>query len=338
MALTNPIRVGVIGAGSFGTAIASLLAHNVEVLIYSRKEALVQQINQTHQNFNILFPDHVFATSNLQLMAGTCRVLFPIVASAHFRTVIQQIAPFLTPEHILIHGTKGLDIADVDEAIPFSARQVQTMSQIILEETNCKRVGCLSGPNLATEILLGQPTATVVASEYKEVIDIGKKILSSSKFHAYGSHDVLGAEWAGALKNVVAIGSGLLKGMGYGKNLQAVLITKGLQEMIEFGKAVGASEQAFYSMAGVGDLFATTTSKKSRNYTFGYRIGQGEQVEDVIASSAELAEGRRTIKICRQLATYYHLQVPVFEALYHIIIEKASTLSIVNTLIEYRQL
>ena len=334
MSFKVSFKVGVIGAGSFGTAIAGLLAYNAEVVIYSRKEDLVAQINQTHQNFGVTFPNHVVATNDLAVMAASCGIIFPIIASAHFREVIQKIAPFLNPEHILIHGTKGLDIKDTDDKEDFSPKQVQTMSQILLQETNCKRIGCLSGPNLATEILLGQPTATVVASEYQEVIDFGKKILSSSKFYVYGSHDVLGAEWAGALKNVVAIGSGMLKGMGYGKNLQAVFITKGLQEMIAFGKAVGASEEAFYSMAGIGDLFATTTSRKSRNYSFGYHVGISDNLDD--NTGGELAEGRRTIQVCKQLSNYYKLKVPVFNALHSILVEKMAKEILVKTLIEYQ--
>jgi glycerol-3-phosphate dehydrogenase (NAD(P)+) len=203
-----------------------------------------------------------------------------------------------------------------------------------LQETNVLRVGCLSGPNLAVEIMDGQPTATVVASEFDEVIQIGKEVLSSDRFHVYSSHDIRGAELAGALKNVVAIGSGILKGMGLGKNIQAVLITQGWHEMIRFGEAVGSPTDAFLTVAGIGDLIATTTSKKSRNYNFGFRLGSGEQVDVIKSASEEEAEGVRTVKICKVLADYYNLRVPVFNAFYRIIIEGENKTEVINTLIQ----
>jgi glycerol-3-phosphate dehydrogenase (NAD(P)+) len=183
------------------------------------------------------------------------------------------------------------------------------------------RIGCLSGPNLAKEILEGQPTATLIASKFDEVIAVGKNALSSPLFHVFGSHDLLGAELAGALKNVIALGSGLLKGYGLGKNIQAMLITRGLVEMIYFGRAMGSDVKAFLGTAGIGDLIATATSKKSRNYTFGFRLGSGERFAEVSATSDELAEGVRTLQITRHLANYYKLRVPITEMLYRIVFE-----------------
>ena len=176
------------------------------------------------------------------------------------------------PYHILIHGTKGFDITGIDEneltTKPFDRSNVHTISEVIVQESNVVRIGCLSGPNLASEIMAGQPAATVIGSKFSEVIKKGRNALDSSKFHVFGTHDILGAELAGALKNAIAIGSGILGGLGLGKNIQALLITRGLMEMVYFGKKMGANSKAFIGTAGIGDLIATATSTASRKLYF----------------------------------------------------------------------
>lgn len=320
------LPVGVIGAGSFGTAIANLLAHNVDVLLYSRNKELVETINRTREHLGVHISSSIQATNDLQHLAQACRLLFPIVPSTNFRKMMHNLGPHLRPYHMLIHGTKGFDLS----AVPTDAEgryervtrdQISTMSEVIRQESVVVRVGCLSGPNLASEIMEGQPTATLIASPFNEVIHAGKMALDSKRFHVFGSHEILGAELAGALKNVIALGSGILKGKGLGKNIQAMLITRGLIEMVHFGKAMGASSQAFFGTAGIGDLIATATSKNSRNFTFGFRLGQGESFETISETMPELAEGVRTLQITRQLAQYYKLRVPITEMLYRIIFE-----------------
>lgn len=317
--------VGVIGAGSFGTAIANLLAYNVDVLLYSRNIELVNTINQSREHLGVRLSASVQATHDLQEVARQCHLLFPVVPSTNFRKMMHQLGPYLRPYHMLIHGTKGFDLRGIDEneldSKNITRENVSTMSEVIRQESVVVRVGCLSGPNLANEIMLGQPTATLIASPFDEVIHAGKMVLDSKHFHVFGSHEILGAELAGALKNVIALGSGILKGKGLGKNLQAMLITRGLTEMVHFGKAMGASGSAFFGTAGIGDLIATATSKQSRNFTFGYRLGQGESIEHISTTMPELAEGVRTLKITRQLADYYKMRVPITEMLYRIVFE-----------------
>ena len=318
--------VGVIGGGSFGTAISKLLSYNTDVLIYVRKPAVAETINQQKEHYGIILPSHVKATSNLQEAVESCSLLFPVVPSSAFRDLVRQMAPFLRPYHFLIHATKGFTLHNIEEKDitkqGVTRAQVSTMSEIIRQETVAVRVGCLSGPNLAKEILEGQPTATLIASKFDEVIEAGKEVLSSPQFHVFGSYDLLGAELAGALKNVIALGSGMLKGYGLGKNIQSMLITRGLTEMIYFGKAMGSDARAFFGTAGIGDLIATATSKKSRNYTFGFRLGSGESLEQISSTMPELAEGVRTLKITRHLAKYYKLRVPITEMLYRIVFQE----------------
>ncbi len=324
--------VGVIGAGSFGTAIANLLAHNVDVLLYSRNPETVNTINNQHRNFGVTLASRIRGTNNLQEIAAACDLIFPIVPSNSFREVLQQLGPHLRPYHILIHGTKGFDLTGGDERhledFTITRANVHTMSEVIQQESVVVRVGCLSGPNLASEIMEGQPTATVIGSRFEEVIATGQQVLSSPQFHVFGTEDLLGAELAGALKNITAIGSGLLKGHGLGKNIQAMLINRGLIEMVYFGKAMGSEAKAFLGTAGIGDLVATATSKNSRNFTFGYRLGRGETIEEIEASMVELAEGVRTLKIAHHLSRYYKLRVPITQMLHEIVfkgmeIEKA---------------
>ena len=323
--MTQRNTTGVIGAGSFGTAVANLMALNTDVLIYSRNPETVAQINRREIRHGVVAHDRVRATNDLAELARSCRLILPIVPSSGFRTMMRDLAPHLDPSHLLIHGTKGFDLTGIDEVdfanAPITRKNVHTMSEVILQESPVVRVGCLSGPNLAKEILEGQPTATLIASKFDEVIAAGKEVLSSNIFHVFGSYDLLGAELAGALKNVIALGSGLLKGYGLGKNIQAMLLTRGLTEMIYFGKAMGSEAEAFFGTAGIGDLIATATSKKSRNYSFGFRIGAGESMEEVQATSKELAEGVRTLRITHQLAKYYKLKVPIHRMLYLVVYE-----------------
>jgi glycerol-3-phosphate dehydrogenase (NAD(P)+) len=225
----------------------------------------------------------------------------------------------------MIHATKGLDVSHVSHEEffqwDFTRKEVHTMTEVILQESNLIRVGCMSGPNLATEILAGQPAATVIASDYDEVITMGQEALSSNKFFVFGSHDLKAAEIAGAFKNIIAVASGILSGMGMGKNMQSLLITRGLREMIYFGRAMGTSANAYLGTAGIGDLIATCTSEDSRNYIFGKRLASGEDFEYIMKTSSEVVEGVRTLKIINQLAKNEKLMLPIVQVLHKVVYE-----------------
>jgi glycerol-3-phosphate dehydrogenase (NAD(P)+) len=332
---------GVIGSGSFGTAVANLLAVNTDVLLFSRKEALVDAINKEHRHprLNVTLPARIRATSDMEEVASQCTLIFPIVTSEGFRPMMQRFSPFLKPYHILIHGTKGFDIRNLTEAElkagKITRNGVRTMSEVIREESVVVRIGCLSGPNLASEIMAGQPTATVIGSRFDEVVSAGQKALSSRHFQVFGTYEILGAELAGALKNIIAIGSGILGGLGLGKNIQALLINRGLMEMIYFGKAFGASPKPFVGTAGMGDLVCTATSMSSRNYTFGHRLGQGEKTADILASMPEIAEGVRTLKIAKHLADHLKLHVPITQMLYRAVHEGYDVSNALEYLMRY---
>ncbi|HLF64822.1 MAG TPA: NAD(P)H-dependent glycerol-3-phosphate dehydrogenase [Saprospiraceae bacterium] len=313
-------KAGIIGSGSFGLALSKLLSINAQVLILMRDPSLAAAINEQHTLRGVALPKHVKATTSPEQLAQECQTIFPAIPSQYFREMMQTVGAFLRPRHYLIHCVKGFDVsAPPATQLGLSRHEIHTMSEVIAEESPVLRIGCLSGPNIAQEIIDGQPTATVIASEFSEVIKEGQDLLSSNVFFVFGAHDIIGAEIAGALKNIYALGSGYLAGKKLGKNIQSMLITRGLHEIVYFGKAMGAATGSFLGTAGIGDLIATATSPDSRNYRFGYRLGQGENLSDVQASFSETAEGVRTLSIAMQLANHYQIRVPITFMLYKIV-------------------
>lgn len=315
-------KIGVLGSGSFGTAVASLAAHNADVLLLSRSEQTVLSINNTHKHLGYDLAHNIEAISSMKVLADSCKLIFLAVPSSQFRQMMKDFAPFLTPEHFLIHCTKGFDtnfnIASEDE-LKIVKDDFHVMSEVIKQESIVVRIGVLSGPNLAKEIMDGKPTASVIFSDFDEVISAGIKALSSEYFSVFGSYELLGAEIAGALKNVIAIGAGILKGKDLGKNIQAVLINRGMVDMIALGQALGCSPKAFLGTAGMGDLICTATSKNSRNFKFGFELGIGRTVEEAKESSPELAEGYRTAWIVEGLAKSLGISLPIFSTIYRVL-------------------
>ncbi len=317
--------IGIIGAGSFGTALVKVISRNSPVLVYARHEALVNEINHAHSINGYPVREHVLGTTRIQDIAERCELIFAVVPSSSFREMMQELNPHLSPAHMIIQCTKGLDVrlhpGEDLMTMKITRDKVYTMTEVIRQESNVVRVGCLSGPNLAREILDGQPAATVIASDFEEVIQKGQKALGSKKFFAFGSHDLRAAEVAGAFKNIIALASGILAGLGMGKNMQSLLITRGLREMVYFGVAMGTTNTAYLGVAGIGDLIATATSEDSRNYTFGKRFASGESMEKILATSSEVVEGVRTLKIIFQLAKHEKLNLPIVHVLYRVVFE-----------------
>ncbi len=329
--------VGVIGSGSFAVTVAHLLSHNVNVLLYSRRLEIVNQLNDHHRLFDHDLHPRISATNDISEIGKKCSVIFPIVPSEFFRDTIRLVADHLTPKHILIHGTKGFDlINNVNyDAEGLSRKDIRTMSEVILEETSVIRIGALSGPNLYKEILAGQPAATVVASRFEEVIKVGQKVLDGPQFAVFGSQELLGAELSGALKNIIALCTGMLNGLGMGKNIEALLITRGLRELIYIGKAMDVPTKAFLGTAGIGDLIATATSSSSRNFTFGQRLAKGESKEDISKSITGLAEGVRVLKITNGLIKHYQVNAPIITLLHKVVFEGYNLNTAIQFLMRY---
>jgi len=319
---TSNLPVAVLGGGSFGTAVANILAENSKVIFYVRNQETYEMMVKEGRNKDVPIHENITPSNDLEKTADQCHILFPVVPSSGFRPLIRQLSEHLYPYHILIHGTKGLDLgADVDRkgTEPLSRQQVKTMSEVIQEESVVVQVGCLAGPNLAVELTKGHPAATVVASHFEQVIKDGQRLLRSSKFQVYGNSDLIGIELCGVLKNIIAIASGGLSGLGLGENARALLISRGLLEMIHIGQALGGDIKAFLGLAGVGDLVATCSSTLSRNYTVGYRMATGESLEQVISSMDEVAEGVNTVRIVKRLMDFYEVRAPITETLYNVL-------------------
>ncbi len=332
--------VGVIGAGNFGSAIANLLAAHRDVLLYVRDEEMIKRLVSTHENRGHKMATNIHPTNNLEELASKCEVIFPIVPSAHFRGMMKKLSPYLRPYHMLIHGTKGLDIhlpegQSIETIKKLDRTQVKTMSEVIQEESVVVRVGCLAGPNLSKELAAENPAATVIASHYNEVISTGTRLLRNDRFQVYGNNDLVGVELAGVLKNIIAIASGALSGMGYGENARGLLVSRGIVEMIYLGRALGGNTKAFLGVAGIGDLVTTCNSSLSRNYKIGFRLAEGETLQDILASTDEVAEGINTVRIAKKCADHYRVRAPITSTLYKVLFENMTVKQAMEFLMKY---
>ena len=340
MTWKNLSKVGVIGAGSFGTAIANILAENNTVLVYVRSLEKLKVIDSERACKGQKLHKNIQLTNDLPSFFESCMLIYPMVDSKNFRDMCKAFSSYMRPDHVLIHGTKGLSVnypVGYEEMDPpqLTRKHINTMTEVIRQETTVLRVGCLSGPNLAKELSAKKPAATVIASRFDEVIELGQQTLRNERFRVYGSHDVLGVELAGVLKNVMAIASGIADGLDMGHNAKAMLLTRGLGEMIRLTKALGSDAKAFFGMAGIGDLIATATSDQSRNYTFGMRLAQGETLEQIQNTMPELAEGVRTIQIMQQISRFYKLHAPITQMLHAVVFDGFEIERAINYLMKY---
>lgn len=316
--------VGVIGAGSFGLTLAHLASFNEEVIIYSRREAVIDSINNDHILKGYTLAPTVKASSDLQLICDKCQLIIPVIPSNEFRNVMRKMSPFLGPQHFIIHGTKGLDYPELDlmeDGIQLSKDQVFTMSEVIQQETGLIRIGCLAGPNLSKEILAGKPAAAVIASSFNEVVHAGTKALKSNHFYIFHSNQLEGTELVGAFKNIFAIAAGILQGADMGKNAYGLLITRAMREMVNFLSLLGSDKTAALGTAGIGDLVATSASGDSRNFTFGTKMATGKKLEEIMETQNELAEGVRTLKAAYLLSKEYKIDAPITNLLYQVVFQ-----------------
>ncbi len=335
--------VGVLGAGSFGSAIANIVATNCnEVLVYARSQNRLDSFNIKKENNGFQVKENVRATSSIEEITSQCILIIVLLPSSAFREVLREFSPFLKPYHILIHGTKGVDIKlpagveSLEELKTIHRQNIFTMSEVIVQETSVRRVGCLSGPNLSVEMQMGQPTGAIIASKYDEVYQVGRSALNSETYKIFSSKDIVGAEFAGVLKNIYAISSGILHGLGFEMNARSLLITKGLHEMLYIGKSLGADTSAFLGIAGVGDLVATCSSILSRNFSVGDEIAKGKTLDEVIASMNEVAEGVRSVQIFNAYCEQNNLIAPFTETLYDVLFKGKSPEAGLKQLMNFR--
>jgi glycerol-3-phosphate dehydrogenase (NAD(P)+) len=312
-------RTAVIGAGSWGTALAKLLADKGEqVFLWSHRPAHVDALRRDRENRRYLpgaaLPANLQATDDLSC-AADCQCVVMAVPSHGFREVFIRLAPLLQDGSLLVSAVKGIEI-----------ESGQTMSQVMNAElARLKRgtvcAGVLSGPSFADEVAENQPTAVTVGFADMEAAKAVQKLFAAPFFRAYTSTDIIGLEIAGAMKNVIAIAAGIADGLDCGLNARAALITRGLAEITRLGTALGANPLTFAGLGGLGDLVLTCTGSLSRNRTVGLKLGEGRTLKQALAEMTMVAEGVRTAKSCWRLAAQAGVEMPILEQVYHILYE-----------------
>jgi glycerol-3-phosphate dehydrogenase (NAD(P)+) len=298
------IRVAVIGAGSWGTTVAHLAAHNVPTMLWARRKELADQINDEHVNGPYLdtYELHPDLTATASLEEAVCQadLLVMGVPSHVFRETMEEVATCLRPWVPVVSLTKGIE-----------AGTRLRMSQVVHEALPGHPVGVLTGPNLAKEILAGHAAAAVVAMTDEFNANEVHRVFATDRLRVYVNHDVNGSEVGGALKNVIAIAAGMADGLGAGDNTRAAVITRGLAELTRLGVAMGGDPMTFAGLAGMGDLIATCISPQSRNRYVGEQLGRGRSLDEIIAEMQQVAEGVKSCRTVLEIAEEYGVDMPI---------------------------
>jgi glycerol-3-phosphate dehydrogenase (NAD(P)+) len=308
------MRAAVIGAGSWGTTVASLCAQNTQTTLWARRDDLAREIRDKHTNSDYLggFDLHpsLHATSSLEEAVRDADLLVMGVPSHGMRATVVEVGAFLRPWVPVLSLAKGLE----------QGTRLR-MSQVIEEELPGHPTGVLTGPNLAKEILAGDAAASVIGMADETIARELQRCFTTDLFRVYTNPDVIGCEVGGALKNVIAIASGMADGLGTGDNTRAAVITRGLSELSRLGVALGGDAITFSGLAGMGDLIATCVSKQSRNRFVGEQLGLGHTIEEVIADMNMVAEGVKTSLVVRELADELDLDLPISHEVYRVVHE-----------------
>ncbi len=321
--MTNSPVIAVLGGGSFGTALANTIGQNGhQTFLWLRNADYAEEVTQRRENTRYLpgFPlcDEVVVSSNLEEVIASCDLIFVSVPSAAFRSVVEQISPLLSQHAYVVSTTKGID-----------AKGFTLMSQILDERLSSDRIGALSGPNFAKEMLEKQLTGSVIASENDDLIAKVQSVLCSTTFRVYSNHDRYGVELAGALKNIYAIVVGMAEARQCGHNTLAMLMTRALAEMGRFSHQLGADPMTFLGLAGVGDLILTCGSDLSRNYRLGYALGCGKSYEQAVEDIGQVVEGVNTLRLVKEKADEMQIYMPLVAALYALMLEQQPLDSII---------
>ena len=306
MSRTPGIRLAVIGAGSWGTTVAALACENTPTVLWARRPELADGINAGRGNPDYLagydLPPGLRATSSLDEAVTDADVVVMAVPSHGFRDVAAAAAEFIRPWVPVVSLSKGLERSTL-----------KRMSEVAGEEMPGHPTAVLTGPNLAKEIIAGQPAASVVAIDDPTIAGELQRIFSRPTMRVYTNPDVVGCEVAGVVKNVIAIAAGMAAGMGFGDNSRATLITRGLAEMARLGTAMGGDLLTFSGLAGMGDLIATCSSSQSRNNSVGMALGAGKSIDEIVASMNMVAEGVKSSPSVLDLARRYGVEMPITE-------------------------
>lgn len=312
------MKIGVVGAGGWGTALAQLLVENGhEVVIWAYEEETAADINRTHCNSRFLpgvtlSPALKACIDPAEVGEGKELLVFA-VPSQWLRTVARRFQPFISPRTLVVNAGKGIEV-----------ETLKCLSEVLAEELAIPQAGivALSGPNHSEEVGKKFPTATVVASSDLKSAETAQDVFISPYFRVYTNPDRLGVELGGALKNIFALAAGICEGLGYEDNTRAGLVTRGLAEMRRLGEAMGALPMTFSGLSGLGDLFATAAGRHSRNAWAGREIGRGKKVRDVLASTSFVVEGVPTTKAAYRLGIKLGVELPIINKMFKVLFEE----------------
>jgi len=307
------MRIGIIGAGSWGTALANLLSGNGElVFLWDLDSELMDGISRFRENKKYLpgrkIHESVKTADTLADCVKDADFIVTAVPSQHFRSALAAALPDTPEEVSIINVAKGIELGSL-----------KTLSEISKEIAPGHKFIVLSGPSHAEEVADEMPTTVTVASEDPEAAEAAQDVFMNDRFRVYTQRDVIGVELGGSLKNVIALGAGISDGMGYGDNTKAAIMTRGITEMARLGQSMGANPETFYGLSGIGDLVVTCTSIHSRNLKCGTMIGQGVIPKEAIANVGMIVEGIPTAEAARDLAKKLGVEMPITEAVCRIV-------------------
>jgi glycerol-3-phosphate dehydrogenase (NAD(P)+) len=322
------LRVGILGAGSWGTTVACLASRNAPTTLWARRAEVSAEINSQHTNRTYLpgfqLPQKLSATASIEEAVGGADVVVIGVPSHGFRAACESLRDFIRPWVPVLSLCKGLEQGSL-------LRMTQILDETLPGHPN----GVLTGPNLAKEIMSGYAAAGVIGMSDGVIARQLQQVFRSGLFRVYTNDDVVGCELGGALKNVIAIAAGMGAGMGVGQNTQAAVITRGLAELSRLGVAMGGKPATFSGLAGMGDLVATCSSPQSRNRHVGEELGKGRKIEEIIAEMNEVAEGVKSSKSVMLLAERYGVEMPIAQEVYRVVHEGSSAASAYRGLIRH---
>ncbi|MCG7343020.1 NAD(P)H-dependent glycerol-3-phosphate dehydrogenase [Sporosarcina sp. ACRSL] len=322
-------RISVIGAGSWGTAIAFVLAENGhDCLLWARRNEQAAEINEQHTNANYLpdvsLPANLKATSDLKAAVQHADNIVIAVPTKAIRELCAEINELAGNAKLFIHVSKGIE--------PDTLKRISEMMEEEISSVKRTAIVALSGPSHAEEVVHRHPTTVTAASFNKEAAENVQDLFMNQYFRVYTNDDLVGVELGAALKNVIALAAGITDGIGYGDNAKAALITRGLAEITRLGMKMGANPLTFSGLTGLGDLIVTCTSVHSRNWKAGNLLGQGKSLDEVISGMGMVIEGVRTTKAAYQLSKRYDVSMPLTEALYSVLFDNVAPKEAVDQL------
>lgn len=307
--------VGVVGAGSWGTALALVLEKNGhQVTLWSSREQKAKELRETRENTEKLpgvkIPESIEITADMETAVRNKELVVLGVPSLHIRSTAAKMAPFVQEGQIIVNVSKGIEESSLC-----------TMTEVISEEIPCADVAVLSGPSHAEEVSRWIPTTVVAGAKTRKTAETIQNFFMNEVFRVYTSPDMLGIEIGGALKNVIALAAGITDGLGYGDNTKAALITRGIAEITRLGTAMGGYQETFSGLAGMGDLIVTCASKHSRNRNAGYLIGKGYKMQEAMDEVKMVVEGVYSAKAALKLAEKYYVRMPIIEQVNAVLFE-----------------